>query len=175
MQSKNYSLIGGFSDESATCLVRTILVTTGLFLVLKSVCFDGFITYPALLTGIDELAAITEIEGEAIGLEFSTTDVLCNFNKTAKQYIIDRTKQSLRIKTTIVTGNETDMVMNVLNAKNTSRLKVLNPSDGSNGAINTLQQWDKEKTDNATLYTLSMALLHSVGWMEGQLIKHQMI
>lgn len=169
MQSKNYSVIGGFYDEEGTALVRVILSATGRYLVLRTLTYDGFISYPELVEGVDNLSSIET------DLEFKTHDVLSNFNSTAKNYLLDRCTAPIRVKNTTVISCEHDMVMNVLNAHKTKRLSVNDSLDPSHNALTTITQWDRTHSENPQHYTVAMALLHSIGFLEAQMIKYRVI
>jgi len=169
----NYTCVGGYIDIEGLALVRFDLVDHN-FRILKTV-IETVPTYDVALKRIDELAAL-----EAT-IDIETIDVLSNFGSTLKNHIIQnhKTEHQLRVKTTPVGDQKEDMVLNLMNIMNREKIK----TDDSLAitALSEIRQpdtrIDKQKLKNVyegndTLNSVLEAILHSIAWLESQMVKH---
>ncbi len=73
-----------------------------------------------------------------------------------------------------------DMILNLRNIINQNRLIVEHTDQLSINALNLIDKMNKKKLKdiyegNETLNQVLEAILHSISWLEGQMIKHRMI
>ena len=167
---RNYTCIGAYIDIEGLALVRFDLVDRE-FRVLNTIV-ETLPTYDKALERIDELARVianTPIE---------TIDILSNFGSTLKNHIIQNhsIEHQLRVKTTPVRDQKEDSILNLLNIVNQSRI-IPRENDLSINALAELRQIDKRTLrdvydGNRTLNSVLEAILHSVSWLESQMVKH---
>ena len=167
---KNYCCIGAYIDIEGLALVRFDLVDRE-FRILKTVT-ETVPTYDKALEWIDELA------GCIATISIETIDVLSNFGSTLKNHILQNhtSDHPLRVKTTAVTNQKEDMILNLLNIVNQGRI-IPRENDLAINALTELRQIDKRTLrdvydGNRTLNSVLEAILHSVSWLEGQMVKH---
>lgn len=170
---RNYTCIGGYIDIEGLALVRFDLVDRE-FRILKTVT-EPEPTYDKTLKRIVELAGheyITKIDIETI-------DVLSNFGSTLKNHIIQNhnTDHQVRVKTTPVSDQKEDMILNLRNIANQNRI-IPRENDLSINALSELLEIDKKTLKdvyegNRTLNSVLEAILHSISWLESQMVKHR--
>jgi len=167
---KNYCCIGAYIDIEGLALVRFDLVDRE-FRILKTIS-ETVPTYDKALERIDELSVCIAT------VSIVTIDVLSNFGSTLKSHILQhhRSDHPLRVKTTDVREQKEDMILNLLNIVNQGRI-IPRENDLSINALAELRQIDKKTLrdvydGNATLNSVLEAILHSVAWLESQMIKH---
>jgi len=165
----NYTCIGAYIDIEGLALVRFDLVNHN-FRILKTV-IETVPTYDIALKRIDELAV-----SEA-SIDIETIDVLSNFGSTLKNRIIQNhnTEHQIRVKTTPVGDQKEDMILNLLNIMNQERIST--DDSLAINALSELRKIDKRKMKdvyegNSALNSVLEAILHSIAWLESQMVKH---
>jgi len=168
-----YTCIGGCVDIDGFSLIRFDLVDTK-FRLLRSVTSPKP-GYDTILREIEKLA------DSPTTTEIQTMDVLGDFGDTLKTFIVknNTSQHKIRIRSTDSANRREDMILNLMNAINQERL-ICPPDSVLIGVMEELRKLDKARIQkiyegNETLNQLLDAILHSVAWLESQMIKHGII
>jgi hypothetical protein len=167
----NYTCIGAYIDVEGFALVRFDLVDRQ-FRILRTIT-ETVPTYDKALSQIKALAS------EDATIDIQTIDILSNFGSTLKNHIVQNCSDDrFRVRTTPASEQKEDMILNLLNIANQNRI-VPRPSDSlSLTALSELRSIDKKTLKdvydgNKTLNSVLEAILHSIAWLESQMIKHR--
>lgn len=170
-----YTCIGAYIDIEGLSLIRFNLKDTK-FTIHKSVVMPGMPTYDETLKKILELAA-TKTDSD-----IETMDILSNFTSSLKNTILykNNSPHVLRVRTTEIKEKMEDMILNLFNLIGQNRISVEANEQTVVNALNELRAIDNKRLKdiyegNTTLNQIFYAILHSVSWLESQLIKHQMV
>jgi hypothetical protein len=170
-----YTCIGAYIDIEGLSLVLFNLKDTK-YTLQKAVIIPEMPTYDETLRRILELAAIKT------GVDIQTIDILSNFSSSLKNTILYKNNSPyvLRVKTTVIKEQMEDMFLNLRNVIGQNRIHVETNEQPIVNALENLMKINvKELKDiyegNTTLNQILYAILHSVSWLESQMIKHQMV
>lgn len=167
----DYTCIGAYIDVEGFALVRFDLVDRQ-FRILRTIT-ETVPTYDKVLSQIKALAS------EDATIDIQTIDILSNFGSTLKNHIIQNCSDDrFRVRTTPASEQKEDMILNLLNVANQNRII---PRPNESLSITALQEVVKidKKTlkdvydGNKTLNSVLEAILHSIAWLESQMIKHR--
>ena len=169
----NYTCIGAHIDIEGLSLVRFDLVE-GKFTVLSSQILNQYPSYSECLEAIQQLSEVRSKQ------EIETLDLLTNFNTSLKKFILDKSdsKTVVRVRKTDI--NIEDMILNLMNVIGQNRIEVGSKEHAVITALQQIRETSRKKLKdiyegNEALNQVLQAILHSVCWLEGQMIKHKMI
>ena len=168
----DYTCIGAYIDIEGLALVRFDLVDRQ-FRILQTV-IQLKSNYDRALKEIEALASIKPT------IDIETIDVLSNFGSTLKNHIIQNhsSDHHIRIRTTPASEQKEDMIMNLLNIVNQERILPRPNDDLALIALQEVRSINKRTLKdvydgNKTLNSVLEAILHSIAWLESQMIKHR--
>jgi hypothetical protein len=168
----NYTCIGAFISIDGLSMVRFDLLGTQ-YRILETIVEETMPSYYLVVKHIEDLSNL--------GTEtVFRMDVLTNFETSLKSYVLNNHKSQhiIRIRTT--PQDSQNQILNLRNIISQERLIVYESDKLAIKALQAIKNLNRKSLfdlyqNNLYLNSTLEALLHSVSWLDSQLIKHKLI